>query len=186
MTIKKSLIASLFIFLMLCTMKAYALSVEELKSFSLDQLFSQLKKETDEGQARKIENQIWLSWLKAGNDEVDGLMNDAYYFRREFNLTSAANSLNEVIAKAPNYSEAWNQRAIVFFYQGKLDLALKDIEKTLELEPRHFGAMAGRAVIHLKLNQRELAKSSIAEALDIHPFLPERTLFPELYADRKI
>ena len=158
----------------------------EIKDLSLDELFSSLKIEKDENKARKLENQIWLSWLSAENDEIDGLMNDAIYFRREYNLTSAIDSLNEVIAKAPNYAEAWNQRAIAYFYQGELDLALTDIKKTLELEPRHFGAMAGRAVIHLKLDQPDLAKASIVEALKIHPFLPERTLFPELYNQSNI
>ena len=158
----------------------------EIKELSLDELFSSLKEETNEDNARKLENQIWISWLNAENDEIDGLMNDAIYFRREYNLSSAIDSLNEVITKVPNYAEAWNQRAIAYFYQGKLDLALTNIKKTLELEPRHFGAMAGRAVIHLKLNQPDLAKKSISEALKIHPFLPERTLFPELSNQSKI
>ncbi len=157
-------------------------TAKELTSFSLDQLFSVLGKATKESQARLIENQIWQSWLKAESDEIDYLMNDAYYFRREYNLDSAIESLNEVIEKRPEYSEAWNQRAIAYFYKGKLDLALSDIEKTLMFEPRHFGAMAGRAVIHLKLNQTELAKQSILQAIAIHPFLPERSLFPELSA----
>lgn len=71
------------------------------------------------------------------------------------------------------------QFAIANFYKGDLT-SLEHIEKTLELEPRHFGAMAGRAVIHLKLRQPDLAEASIAEALKIHPFLPERTLFPSI------
>ena len=112
-------------------------------------------------------------------------MNDAFHFRREFDLTQAIKVLNEVITKVPDYAEAWNQRAIAYFYQGNLDQALDDIKKTLELELWRFGAMAGRAVIRLKLNQPDKAKSSIAEALTIHPFLPERTLFPELYNQPK-
>ncbi len=186
MNFKKGLFLTILVLTMFFTANVNAFSDKELKTFDLDKLFSLLKDETNENQARKLENQIWLSWLSAENDEIDGLINDAFHFRREFNLPLAIKILNEVIEKVPNYSEAWNQRAIAYFYQGKLDLAMKDIEKTLELEPRHFGAMAGRAVIHLKLTQRELAKSSIAEALTIHPFLPERTLFPELYDKSKI
>ncbi len=152
----------------------------QLKSLNLDELFSLLKAETDEKKARKYENQIWQIWLKPKNEKINGLMNDAYYFRKELNITSALESLNEIISKEPNYAEAWNQRAIAYYYQNKFDLALVDIEKTLELEPRHFGAMAGRAVIYLRKNKHDLAKASIKQALEIHPFLQERELFPEL------
>lgn len=169
----------LFVFFGLIFNPALAES-NDIKELSLDELFSSLKIETDEKRAKELENQIWLSWLSAENDEIDGLMNDAIYFRREYNLSSAIDSLKEVISKTPNYAEAWNQLAIANFYKGDLTSALEHIERTLELEPRHFGAMAGRAVIHLKLSQPDLAEASIAEALKIHPFLPERTLFPNL------
>jgi len=185
MNIKKGLIFSFCIFLMTYAVNVHAFSDKELKTFDLDKLFNLLKHEENENQARKLENQIWLSWLSAENDEIDGLINDAFHFRREFNLTLAIKILDEIIEKVPHYAEAWNQRAIAYFYKGDLDLAIKNIEKTLELEPRHFGAMAGRAVIHLKLTEKELAKASIAKALTIHPFLPERTLFPELYEKPK-
>jgi len=88
-----------------------------IKDLSLDELFSSLKLETDEKRARKLENQIWLSWLSAENDEIDGLINDAIHFRREFNLSSAIDSLKEVISKTPKYAEAWNQLAIANFYK---------------------------------------------------------------------
>lgn len=162
-----------------------SIAQEKKDESSLDELFASLKVTTDEQEARKLENEIWLTWLSAENDEIDSLINDAFQLRREFNLIGAVDLLNQVIEKVPNYAEAWNQRAIAYFYQGKLDLALNDIDKTLELEPRHFGAMAGRAVIYLKLSRPDVARESIAEALKLHPFLPERTLFPDLYEKPK-
>ena len=101
----------------------------EIKELSLDELFASLKIETDESRARKLEDKIWRSWLSAENDEIDGLMNDAYYFRREFNLSSAIESLEEVISKAQNYSEAWNQLVIANFYKGDYASAISYIEK---------------------------------------------------------
>jgi len=65
-----------------------------IKDLSLDELFS-----------------------SAENDEIDGLINDAIHFRREFNLSSAIDSLKEVISKTPKYAEAWNQLAIANFYK---------------------------------------------------------------------
>ncbi len=62
------------------------------------------------------------------------------------------------------------------------DKSLADIEQTLAREPRHFGALAGRALIYHTLGKRDEALQAIREALEIHPFLPERALFPELAA----
>lgn len=180
MTIKNYLIVLLATLLIASTVQVHAFTKDDLKSYSLDKLFSLLQKETDGDQARLIEGEIWEKWLKAESDDIDYLMNDAFQFRREYNFELAIQSLNDIIQRVPHYSEAWNQRAIVYFYQGKPKLALKDIDKALELEPRHFGALAGKAVIHLQLEEFELAKKSIKKALAIHPFIPEVQLFPDL------
>ena len=50
----------------------------------------------------------------------------------------------------------------------------------LELEPRHFGALSGRALIYLQQGKRALAIKDMAAAVAVHPFLSERQLFPEL------
>ena len=180
MNTKNGLIVLLTILFMATSLWGHAFTKEDLQSFSLDKLFSLLQKETDGDQARLIEGEIWEQWLKAESDDIDYLMNDAFQLRRENNFELAIRSLNDIIERVPHYSEAWNQRAIVYFYQGKPELALNDIDKALELEPRHFGALAGKAVIHLQLEEFELAKKSIKKALAIHPFIPEVQLFPDL------
>ena len=71
-------------------------------------------------------------------------------------------------------------RATAHFLNGAYEKSLADIVETLTREPRHFGALSGRALIYQAQGKRELALEAITEALDIHPFLAERALFPEL------
>ena len=107
-------------------------------------------------------------------------MQEALQKRRGYDFNGAIEILNKVIELNPNFAEAWNQRATVYFNQEKYEESLADIAKTLELEPRHFGSLAGRAVIRLRQLKNALARQSVVEAMNYHPFLRERHLFPDL------
>jgi tetratricopeptide (TPR) repeat protein len=146
----------------------------------LDRLFLQLKNASNETEARDYENRIWLTWFKSGDQTIDDWMQEAMQQRKSMDFRSAMETLNQVIERNPAYPEAWNQRAIVHFYQGNHEQSLEDIAKTLELEPRHFGAMAGRAVIRLQQGKPAIALQNVKQALEYHPYLPERALFPQL------
>ncbi len=146
----------------------------------LDTLFQKLKDAPSEIEARKIETLIWKQWLISGDSHIDELMQNALRKRRSYNFDGALEILNQVISLKPNFSEVWNQRATVYFHQGLYEKSLEDIAKTLGLEPRHFGSLAGRAVIRLKQNKPALAIQNIKVALEFHPYLKERNMFPNI------
>ncbi|MEO0619007.1 MAG: tetratricopeptide repeat protein, partial [Pseudomonadota bacterium] len=77
----------------------------------------------------------------------------------------------ELVKAAPDYAEAWNKRATVNYMVGRLDESLSDIERTLELEPRHFGALSGRALVLTDKGDKKGALAAIEQAMRIHPFL---------------
>lgn len=158
-----------------------ALSPPVLSQVSeMDMLFQQLKYANDEAAAREYENKIWTNWFKSGDDEIDALMQRAMRERSNYNFSGALEILDEVIERNPDFAEAWNQRATNYFFREEYEKSLQDIATTLELEPRHFGAMAGRAIIRLRQHKPALARQNIIEALKLHPYLPERALFPDL------
>ncbi len=146
----------------------------------LDTLFAALQSAETEEQARDYENRIWLRWFEAGNAEIDELMQQAMSRRRNYDFNGALDVIDQVIAIDPDYAEAWNQRATVYFHQQEYEKSLEAVAKTLELEPRHFGAMAGRAVIRLQQMKPALARQNVLEALKLHPYLKERVFFPDL------
>lgn len=88
--------------------------------------------------------------------------------------------IEQLIVDYPDYSEGYNMRATAHFLRGAYEASLSDIEKVLELEPRHFGALSGKALIYHTQGKRDEALEAMKAALEIHPFLGERSLFPEL------
>jgi tetratricopeptide (TPR) repeat protein len=83
----------------------------------------------------------------------------------------------------PDYAEGWNQRATLYYMLDNLEASLADIDKVLAIEPRHYGALAGRVLIYLKQGKHDEALRDMRAALALHPYLNERRLFPELAED---
>lgn len=146
----------------------------------LSDLFAKLRASTMEADAKQLAAQIWALWHQSGDGDVDLLMRQA---RRTFRLgqnQAAIGLIDQALKIAPKYSEAWNLRATVLFYMGRDTESVVDIERTLALEPRHFGALAGMTLINMRAKNWSGALKSLRIALKIHPFLNERNLVPRL------
>ncbi|MHA7777482.1 tetratricopeptide repeat protein [Roseibium sp. M-1] len=142
-----------------------------------DNLFEALKNATNEEEASKIEDAIWRSWLdQAPTPEIRQKVDSAMRKRGSYDFAGAKELLDDVVSEAPDYSEGWNQRAFILFLQGNYEDSLVDIEKALALEPRHFGALSGRAIIFMTLGRVQLGQEALKEAIEIHPFLKERDM----------
>ena len=142
------------------------------KELALDALLKQLKAATDQNAASVIEEAVWQLWLRSGSDTVDLLMGRVLAAMNAADYSLALELLNHVVEIRPGYSEGWNKRATVFFFLRDYARSLHDVERTLSLEPRHFGALAGLGLIFEALGQREQALKAFRRALAVHPFLP--------------
>jgi len=142
----------------------------------LDRLFFLLAKAPDEKQARAVEGEIWLAWLALPEEPVRKLVKEAMEARRWYDFAKARKILDMVVEQAPDYAEGWNQRAFILFLQENFDQSLSDLEKALELEPRHFGAMAGQARILMRQGRFATGQALLKKAVKIYPFLRERSL----------
>jgi Tfp pilus assembly protein PilF len=98
--------------------------------------------------------------------------------RSSYDFEAAEATLDEVIKTAPDYAEAWNQRAFVRFLREKDAGALSDLEKTIELEPDHFGALSGMYHVLMRMGRSRAAVASLSRAVEIHPWIQERGLLP--------
>ena len=147
---------------------------------SLDQLFTRLKHAKDNGEARKWVNLIWQEWFKTDNADAKRLMARAQFARRANLREEALKALNMIVQIAPDYVEGWNQRATIYFMLGRDAESVADIRKVLQLEPRHFGALAGLGLIHMRAENWQSAIASFERAQELHPFLGERAFIPKL------
>lgn len=138
----------------------------------LDSLLAKLKTAEDEPTARIIEEAIWKVWLRSGSDTVDLLMSRAITAMKAEDYPLALDLLNTIVDLKPDYAEGWNKRATVLYLLRDFSRSLQDVERTLSLEPRHFGALSGMGLIFLELGAKDKALKAFRRALAVHPFLP--------------
>ena len=146
----------------------------------LTDLFKRLKASKVEADAKQLAGQIWALWHQSGDSDVDLLMRQARRTSKLGRHEAAIAIIDKALHLAPKYSEAWNLRATVLFYMGRDTESVIDIQRTLALEPRHFGALAGMTLINMRAKNWSGALKSLRLALKIHPFLNERNLVPRL------
>jgi tetratricopeptide (TPR) repeat protein len=149
----------------------------------LDQLFALLLVAPDAEAAREIDRRIWTIWTNPSDADLAARMFEVAAVQSTGNIPAALLLLDKIVADYPTYAEGWNQRATLYYLIDDYEASLADIDKVLEFEPRHFGALSGRVLIYLAQGKRSEALRDMATALAIHPFLNERQLFPELKED---
>lgn len=115
----------------------------------LNDLFHSLQKPESVDSHDKILEQIWLVWNKIDNPDTQKIMDSLPLYFANQKYEEAISILNNIIDQFPGYAEAYNKRATIFFILGDYNLSMIDIENTLNLEPRHFGALGGMARILL-------------------------------------
>jgi tetratricopeptide (TPR) repeat protein len=138
---------------------------------TLDTLFAELKRERNPQAAERIAKRIWNEWYKSGSASIDLMMkwsNDAVAAQK---YDIALDFLDQVVTLQPGFAEGWNRRATVHFLMRQFGKSMADIEHTLELEPRHFGALSGMAQIMKETGRKELALSAWQRVIDIYPMM---------------
>jgi tetratricopeptide (TPR) repeat protein len=140
-------------------------------SYSLDTLFDALKIAPDDDSARVIEEHIWAVWVVSGSDTCNLLMGRVKAAADDKDYDLAVKLLDAVIELNPDYVEAWNRRATVYYLEKDYGHALADIREVLSREPRHFGALAGLGVILQELGDDKHALDAYRRALAINPHL---------------
>ncbi len=147
---------------------------EAARRVTLDALFAALAKAGGDDAAREIVPEIWRAWTLSGRAEIDTLMMQAGVAMAQRHIGLAGTLLDEVVQLAPDFAEGWNQRATLRWMVGDHPGSQADIDKVLALEPRHFGALAGRAMMLIEADRFKEALAVYRQALAVNPFLAER------------
>ncbi len=138
----------------------------------LNILFDRLKATESEAEAAALTHEIWFIWGQSESDTVNGLMAEgvAAMSRRAYGEALAV--FNKVVETDPSFAEGWNKRATVHFLMGEYEASVRDVERTLALEPRHFGALSGLGLIYLAVGDDGGALRAFEAALKVNPHLP--------------
>jgi tetratricopeptide (TPR) repeat protein len=137
----------------------------------LDALFAELKEPGREDWER-IEGEITRIWSRSGSDSMDLLLRRGNEALEAEDYEAALEHFTALTDHAPDFAEGWNGRATTFFLMGEYTLAIADIQRVLALNPRHFGALAGLAVMLEAMGEDDLALKALRAVQELNPNRP--------------
>ena len=125
------------------------------------ELFRRLNAASDAGEVQRVQDMIWERWMETGDPAADAALARGTVAMSIGEYALAQRLFDGVIQRRPQAAEGWNKRATLHFLRGDFEASVRDIEKTLAIEPRHFGALSGLGMI-------ETARKNHAAALDAY------------------
>ena len=156
-------------------------SAQSSQKNMLNNLFNQLEKVNNSKSAALLEERIWSIWNEhPTNNKLPERLEFGTELMQYGDYNYALKVFSNILENDPKWSEAWNKRATVYFLMSQFTNSLNDIDKVLDIEPRHFGALSGQARIFIKLQEYEKAIKSIENALKFYPSFKSRKLIPEI------
>ena len=141
------------------------------RSRGIEFLLGALKAAPNKDAARFVEGRIWSLWTRNPSDTAMLLMTRVKTASDAKNMDLAVQLLDSIIKLKPDYIEAWNRRATIYYLQKDFGHALADIREVLAREPRHFGALSGLGLILQELGDEKHALEAYRRALAIDPHL---------------
>ena len=136
----------------------------------LNNLFKKLNQTENQEEISDLIKNIWNIWYEVDDPKVIEYFEKGIQAMSLRNYPLAIRFFNNLIEEDPSFAEAWNKRATVYFMMGDFDKSMLDIIKTLELEPRHFGALDGMGLIFIHKGQYQEAIRVYDKMLEIFPF----------------
>ena len=161
-----------FITAAICSLLLVSGALADQNDPELDGLFTRLQATEDSDEARVIAQRIWFIWYEHENAEIEFLMEQGEVSMRRSELEDAASIYSRVISIDPDFAEGWNRRATIHYLMGEYDLSTSDVARTLSLEPRHFGALSGQGLIHMRQENPKQALEYFERALEVNPHMP--------------
>ncbi len=137
-------------------------------------LFDRLKSAPDQAVANSLMDQLWRIWTLAPDAKAQDLLDRGMEARESFDFLGSRDILDGLVEYCPDYAEGYNQRAFANFLREDYAAALVDLDRALELEPRHMGALSGKALTLMGLGRRDEAQVILKEAVALNPWLKER------------
>ena len=170
-----------FLFLVM-SFSFFSIVNSQEREAKLNELFNQLKNNSDVSSAFEIEMKIWNIWSTHPSQEnLTQLLAKGSILMSEQKLKKAYETFSIVIGLDSSWAEGWNKRATVLYMLGRYQESQEDIEEVLKLEKRHFGALSGQGLVQIELKNYERAINSYKEVQKIYPsMMSPKIMIPQL------
>ena len=134
----------------------------------LDALFERLQQDVLP-EHEEIESKIWKIWSSSGSDSIDLLLSRGRKALDDEDLVAAIEHFTAVIDHAPDFAEGYNMRATAYYLSGMIGPSLADVEITLALNPRHYGALSGLGTMLVEMGREKEALKAYRAAQALNP-----------------
>lgn len=151
--------------------KAAAPNATSSRDDAIDLLYAELAVARNKQTAEALEKALQNEFLRSGSPSIDLLMQRGLDAFKAARFDRAFFYFDEVVTLAPEYAEGWNKRATIYYLRNDYTHALRDLEHVLRLEPRHYEAMVGLAVMLQDLGDNKGALDLYRRAKSINPWL---------------
>jgi tetratricopeptide (TPR) repeat protein len=115
---------------------------------------------------------LWQIWSRSGDKAVDKDYEKAVLLMEASRFGEALAAFSAIIKKRPEFAEAWNKRATIYYMVGEFDLSLKDCDEVMKRNPHHFGALSGYGQIYLQMGELDRSLVYFQRALKVNPDMP--------------
>lgn len=136
---------------------------------TLEVLLQSLKQE-DEYQRELATAALWQRWFYQKGELGNQRLQEAQALVDSGLLDAAERQLSTLVDEQPDFAEAWNRRAVLYYIQHRYREAMTDCEQVIELLPYHFGALHGLGLCHAALGQYAAAIQAFRRALAVQPY----------------
>ncbi|OOY16762.1 hypothetical protein BMI85_06780 [Thioclava sp. DLFJ4-1] len=150
---------------MLGTMAAFPASAE---TEGLEPYFKELADPNDPGWSR-AEADIRRAWSRSGSAAMDLLFKRGEDALDAGDTEAAIEHFTALTDHAPDFAAGWNGRATAYFMAGLYGPSAADIARTLKLEPRHWGALAGLGAILEEMGDDKRALEAYQKSFALNP-----------------
>lgn len=140
-----------------------------MDSLSINSLLEDLKN-PDVTVREQATKKLWRIWFQQkgiyGLERID--QSQKLLDAGERNEAKAI--LTKLIQDQPDFAEAWNRRAFLYYSTGEYKQSLADCQMVIQINPVHFGALHGMGLCYAALGQYSQAIKAFQRALKIQPF----------------
>lgn len=135
---------------------------------AIDYLLESLKSD-DEQQRDAATRELWQLWFNQKGAYGLELLERAQTLLQAGKVDEAETLLTDLIQDQPDFAEAWNRRAVLYYLQGRYRPALADCQQVIALVPVHFGALHGMGLCYAALGEYRTAIQAFRRALEVQP-----------------
>jgi tetratricopeptide (TPR) repeat protein len=147
-----------------------ALELGETGTMTQTPALAVLLKDSNPGVRQVANASLWKIWTRSGDPEIDTLMEQGVLLMQSGNLSAAIKAFSEMIARNPGFAEGWNKRATALYLAKRFDESIADCNKTVELNPHHFGALFGLGLNYVGMEDFDRAIEAFHRTLKVAPY----------------